>query len=221
MELDDLKAEWSRNDQRLDEILFLNRQLLRTSRTDRVRSSLTKLSRGTIATLIVDVLVLILIGSFLGDHFREAKFFLPALALHLAAIASLVATIGQLVLLRSIDSAAPVVEIQKRLLQLRTLRIRTTKWTFMIIPLLWVPLLIVSIRALGIDPYAFLPAKWLVANVIFGVAFLATAWWAARRHADRFRSPFTQQLMDDIAGRSLNAASREMRELAEFEHDEA
>lgn len=217
MELDDLKAAWMRNDERLDDLLVVNRQLLRGSRMKRVHSSLTQLGRGIVATLIMDVTALILVGSFLGDHSGNAKLFLPALALHLAAIASLAATIRQLLLVRSIDGTAPVVDIQKTLLQLRTLRIRTTKWTFMIAPLLWVPLLIVSLRVLGIDPYAVLSAKWLVANVIFGVVFLGAVWTISRRYAGGFRSPFMQRLMDDIAGRSLLAASQDARDLAEFE----
>ena len=68
---------------------------------------------------------------------------------------------------------------------LRLTRIRTTLWTLLFAPLMWVPLLIVALRGLfGVDVYAAGPA-WLVANALFGVAVIPLAIFIAKRYGSR------------------------------------
>jgi hypothetical protein len=46
--------------------------------------------------------------------------------------------------------------------------------------------------------------------------------WVSRRYADRMaQSPFVQRLMDDMAGRSLTAATAFLDQLASFEREDA
>jgi len=135
----------------------------------------------------------------------------------------LISSIHQLISVSTIDYAEPIVAIQKKLALLRVRKIRTAKWTLLLAPLLWTPLLIVTMRFLGMNMYAFPGAieRWLIANLLFGVAYIVLAVWLSRRYAARFeRSPFIQQLMNDIAGRSLTAAVRFVTELSRFEEEE-
>lgn len=222
MELDDLKSRWAEYDAKLEKNVRLNTRLLRESGLTRVDTALKPLSRWILFEMLMNVPAVLLLGSFLGDHIGEPRFAVPGALLLAFAIAILSAGIRQWAVLRTIDYGAPIVAIQKRLESLRIRRIRTTKWVLLLSPILWTPLLIVAVKGLfGADPYAFLDARWLAANLLFGLAALILMLWFSKRHADRWKqSPLARRLMDEIAGRSLASAMGFLKELSRFEQEE-
>lgn len=217
MDLDELKTRWQELDRKLDANLRLNTRLVRTAVLARTQTSLRWLTWRTVAGLLMKIALVVLIGSFLGDHIREFRFAAPALVLHVSAIALLGASIQQLVTLQSIDYSEPVVAIQKKLEMLRVSRVRETKWTLFLSPLLWAALLVVVARAAGIDLWSLGLRDWIVANFVFGVVFLGAMLWIARHVS--VRSPFLQQLLDDIAGRTLTRARASLASIRDFEHE--
>lgn len=218
MELDDLKARWQDLDRKLDATLHLNTRLVRNSMLGRTESALRNLTWITSASIAMTFLVLLAIGSFLADHILEVRFAAPALVLHISAIAMFAASIHELVTLRSVDYSAPVVSLQKKIETVRVSRIATTKWVFWLAPLLWLPMLIVFLKAiLGIDLYAIASPAWLISNFVFGVLFLVAMIWIAR-HVP-VQSPFMQRLLDDIAGRNVTRARAALEDVAAFERD--
>ena len=220
MELQDLQRQWVEYDKRLDTSVRLNARLVREASFDRASSSLKPLTRAILFELLLNVPAVLLLGSFLGDHVRELRFAAPALMLDVCAILLIVSGVHQLVAL-DIDYGAPIVEIQKKLEWLKTLRIRATKWTLLLSPLLWTPLLIVALKGLfGVDAYAVFDKGFLAANLLFGVVATGLMVWVSRRFADRFQgSPWVQRLMDVLAGRSLSKATAFLDTLARFERD--
>ena len=79
---------------------------------------------------------------------------IPALVLQVVAVAHVVVAVHQLASLHRLDFGGPVVAIQKGLEILRVWRIRLLKWSLLLGPLLWLPLLIVTLEAvLGADTY--------------------------------------------------------------------
>jgi hypothetical protein len=221
MELDDLKQMWAEQDAKLEKSIRLNTQLLRESGMTRVGKALAPLSWGIAVEGILNVVIVLWLGSFLGDHIGEPRLAAPAALLFVCAIAILNVGIRQWTALRALDYGAPVVDIQKRLATLRVGRIRTTKWILLLSPLLWTPLLIVGFHTLtGVDPYAFMDGKWLAGNLIFGLVFLVGMLWVSKRYGDRWsRFPAVRRLMDALAGRSLAAASGALEEIERFERD--
>ena len=102
--------------------------------------------------------------------------------------------------------------IQRALAEIRVGRVRATKWTLMLAPLLWTPMLVVALRGfLGVDMYAAFDGAglFLAGNLLFGLAFLGAAVWASRRFSERLhRVPFVRRLLRDLGGRSLGEAER-------------
>ncbi|HEX7807555.1 MAG TPA: hypothetical protein VF608_02480, partial [Thermoanaerobaculia bacterium] len=126
--------------------------------------------------------------------------------------------IHELVTLRSVDYSEPVVSLQKKIETVRVSRIATTKWVLWLAPLLWLPMLIVFLKAiLGIDLYAIASPAWLISNFVFGVLFLVAMIWIARHVS--VQSPFMQRLLDDIAGRNVTRARAALEDVAAFERD--
>ncbi|MCG8352075.1 MAG: hypothetical protein MI924_30280 [Chloroflexales bacterium] len=222
MDLDALKQSWNEYDRKLDASLRLNRKLLRDIGLNKVETALQRKSRSIAVELGVNTVILILLGMFIAEHITELRFLAPALVLHLFAILDTSVLVRQLIMLRSIDYESPVVAIQKQVELVRIQRLKTTKWILILSPLLWTPLLVVSMKGLfEVDAYAVLSMTWLALNLLFGLAFIPLMIWVARRYADRMqRSPVLQGLMNDIAGRNLNAAMHFLHTVTRFEADE-
>ena len=209
MELEDLKDRWAEYDRKLDASIRLNTRLLRESGLNKADSALKRLSRFIFVELLVNFGVVVCLGMFIASHVRDVPFLVPAVGLDLFALFLVISSIQQLVALGRIDYGAPIVAIQKKLELLRVRRIRTTMWTLLLAPLLWTPLLIVTLEGVfGLNAYAFPGTKWLAINLVFGLMVIPLMVWMSRRYADRLKhSPFVRHLMNDIAGRNLTTAT--------------
>ena len=219
MELDELKQKWAEHDRKLEVNIHLTRQLLSATRMNRVRSPLQRLAVFLALESVIALAVIIVLGSFIGDHIAMVRFAVPAAALDLFEIATIIVLIQQIRLALYIDYSKPVAAIQKQLESLRMLHIRHFQWTLLLAPLLWTPLLIVALEGLlRIDAYKTLGAAYLLANLLFGLAIIPLAIWLSKKFGDRMdRSPKIQWVMKELAGYSLNAASDFLATLSEFE----
>jgi hypothetical protein len=220
MEFDELKTLWQRTDRRLEAMepaLQLGQRLARAGALDRLRRK----SRFTYLVLGYEVAfglaVALLAGSYLGDHFREIRFAAPAALLHLGAILTLGVAVWQLVALRQIDYGGPVLEIQRRLAELRAVRARANRWLLLSCPLLWALLVVVVPHGLlGLDVYRAFGVAWVGANLLFGLAVLAAVAWASRRFP---ASRLLRGLGDDLTGRRLATVSGFLDDIAAFERE--
>jgi len=221
MELDELKQKWAEHDHKLEVNIRLTRQLLTATKMNRARSALQRLAVFVALESVVALAVIIVLGSFIGDHIAMVRFAVPAAALDLFEIASLILLIQQIRLALNIDYGSPVAAIQKQLESLRMLHIRHFQWTLLLAPLLWTPLLIVALEGfLRVDAYKTVGAAYLLANLLFGLAIIPPAIWLSKKFGYRMdRSPKIQRLMKDLAGYNLNAASDFLATLSEFEEE--
>lgn len=220
MELELLQAKWAAQDRKLDLSIRLNQQLLLTAKLNRVRSPLLRFAFAAALGALVGLYGTFILGNFIYHHWAQPRFAGPAILLHLWLIASLAASIRQMILALQIDYDQPVAVIQKQLESLRLLRIRITQWTLLSGQLIWwIPCLIVSLKGfLGLDAYKILGTTFLATNVAFGLTVIPLAIWASNQLADRMsRSPFLQQLMRELGGYNLNLAASRLATLHEFE----
>ena len=218
MNIEEMKAKWTEYDAKLDSAIRLNEARVRMLAA---RGSLRGMFWFGLGGMVVNGVAAILLGDFIAEHLSEPGFWVPALVLDAGVLAQLAFAARQWLELRALDYGAPIVTIQKRLATLRLLRVRVAKWTLWLAPLLWVPLLIVGLEGvLGLNAYEIFPGVFLVANLGFGLAFLLTMIWLARRLAGRLdASPRLEILMDHLAGRSLTRATAMFREIDDLERE--
>jgi hypothetical protein len=223
MTFENLQEQWADCDKKLDLSIRLSTALLRESRVRQARSALGWLSPFVVADLLINLVLVIALGVFIASHVTSPAFVAPAIVLDVFAIGLVVACIRQLAMLSAIDFSGPIVGAQKSLETLRRLRIRKTMWTLMLAPALWAPLVIVGLEgAFGVNAYVTLGGAWLAVNALFGLAVIPVMAWVSRRYADRMaQAPFVQRLMNDLAGRSLTAATAFLDQLAAFEREDA
>jgi len=218
MDLDELKAKWAEQDRKLETSIRLNREILRTMRTNRARTELQWLIPSLAVESILDFVIVTWLGNFIYEHIASPQFAIPAVALDLMVIALMVALIWQIVTIAQLDYDQPVAQIQKQLAMLRTVRIGYIQWILILGPLAWTPLLIISMKALlGLDAYRIFGLVYLTANVLVGVVILLLAIWFSKQFGRRLgRTPFVQYLADTLAGYRLKAALGFLTTLSDF-----
>ena len=219
MELDEMKQAWARMESRQEGMEELLRRDFRERHLDKSRAALrwSLLWQGLeIAAWLAFV---IWVASFWVAHRHTPHLLVMGLLLHVYGIAAIWSSATQLFCLARIYLFdAPVLVQQRRLAQLRRFRFYSTLLLGLPWWCLWllVPL-VVMVDLGGVDLWAAGPG-WIWANMLVGVAGMGVCLWLARRFAGRpIRSAFLQRMVDDMSGRSLLRASRQLDEIARFE----
>ncbi len=221
MELDELKQKWAEHDRKLEVNIHLTRQLLSATKMNRARSALQRLAVFLALESAVALAIIIVLGSFIGDHIATVRFVAPAAALDLFEIATLIVLIQQIRLALYIDYSKPVAAIQKQLESLRMLHIRHFQWTLLLAPLSLdtTP----DCRARGI--FAGRRLQNTRSRLSARQSVIRTGHHPAGDMAvEEIRRPYgplpeDSWLMKELAGYNLNAASDFLATLSEFEEE--
>jgi hypothetical protein len=221
MEFDELKNLWAQSNRKLEESMRLNVLLLQQRNLRKTDTSLGRLKRGLIFELITSAIAVGALAYFGHQHLREPRFLIPAALLYVCALSYLVAVARQLAQIAGIDYDEPVVAIQRKLEKLRLARVRSTLWTLVFAPLMWLPVFIVGLRGIfGVDVYTAASPTWMIGNVLIGLAVIALAIFLARRYGPRLKgSTAMHRLADAIAGQTLSEALNSLDAIRHFEEE--
>lgn len=183
MELHDLESAWQSLDRRVAQQDLEIAALRKDAAARRLRNPLRTATAGQVVQLVVGVLFALWGGGYWFDHLGTAHLVAYGLAVHLYGVALLGAAIAMLVRLAAVDHAQPVADVQRRLLELRRTRLRTEAVLWLAGAVMWVPILMIALRAIGIDAWTIHPA-YVLWNLAIGLALaLAAAWVMWRRPA--------------------------------------
>jgi hypothetical protein len=204
MEIDELQQAWKGIDARLARQDLALRALHRDHALGAVRSRLRGISVGLVLQMLVGLLLVLWAGAYWVDRLTQTHLAIYGIALHLYGLALLVTAALQLSRLLRIDYRAPVLQVQRRVLGLRRLRIRCERGLVLAGAVAWLPALLVVMNAMGIDLWVTRPAV-VFANlaVAAGLVLLAGGMML------RFRDTFDR----DASGRSLRDAEADLAEL--------
>lgn len=184
---------------------------------DRTRASLRPVTWEHGGQIVLGILIALSMGPFLWDHRAEPGLFVAGLVLQLYAVLMIALGTRVIVLVRTLQLDAPVVQIQKELATLRRSYVMTgfivgMPWWF-----LWIPLISV---VFGVDPLVDWPAAWLVANLIIGaVGALGTLWFFRHLWTSSVGSARRRGVEESVAGTSFRNARVFLEEIANFERE--
>lgn len=206
MELDELEKAWQSVGARLDAQALELREFRRVGALGAARSRLRAMTAGQWAQLAIGLLIVSWAGGYWWDRMDQPHLVVYGVGVHLYGIALVVASALQLTRLLRIDYRKPTLEVQRALVELRRLRVRSERALLVLGFIAWVPLLFIALRALGMDVWLISPANVLL-NLAVGVVLAGAVYWLTHRFRDRFER--------DATGRSLREAEAELAELAE------
>jgi hypothetical protein len=219
MELDELKQAWARMEIRQEGMEELLRQDFRDRRMEKSRASMRRTLWWLGLEVVGWIVFVVWVASFWVAHRHTPHLLLMGLLLHVYGIAAIWSCATQLFLLARIYLFdAPVLVLQRWLAQLRRFRVYSTLALGLPWWCLWLLVTLVAIADFGgVDLYAA-GAGWIWANLAVGLVGIGVSVWLARRFAGRpVRSRFLQRIVDDMSGRNLLSASRQLDEIARFE----
>lgn len=219
MELDDMKQAWARMELRQERM----DQLLRADLRERQVEKSRKAMRWSLLWQGLEIggwlAFVIWVATFWVANRHTPHLLVMGLLLHVYGIAAIWSSATQLFLLTRIYMFdAPVLVQQRRLARLRRFRFYSTLLLGLPWWCLWLLVPLVALKDFaGVDLYA-VSSGWIWTNMAVGLAGIGICLWLARRFAGRpIRSAFLQRMVDDMSGRSLQRASRQLDEIARFE----
>ena len=219
MELDDLKSAWQSLNETMARQNALNLRLLKEQKLDKVRHGLRPLVWGQAIQMVLGALVVILSAGFWTNHRHVPHLLVTGLVMHAYGLAMILFGARLQVLIGRIDFGAPVMEIQRRMAELRRFYGRGGMW---IIGLPWWVLWIVGMEMLfmglfGADLYVNLPPAVTISQFAIGflgwaLTLIFDAW--ARRHPK-----LGPKLLRATEGKNLTRAKAALEAIARFEDE--
>lgn len=222
MELDDLKQAWQSLDKQLQMQNALRLDDFRERKVGKMRSGLRPLFFGQIVQILFGAWMILIGVDVWSSHRDVVHLLIAGIVVHVYGVATIIASGVVLGGIARIDRSAPVLELQRRLAQLRKtyfiggMCVGLPWWVF------WVPFMMtLAMSATGIDIYALAHASspltnWLHIGLGVGVLGLLATWVFHRwsRHPDR--AALGARLDDAAAGGSLRRAQAELNELKRY-----
>jgi len=216
MELDDLKSAWQTLDRRLEQQNALQLHTLRGGKIDQLRGSLRPLVWGQLAQILFGALMLVLGVACWTRNSDVPALFGAGLSLHVYGVAAIIfagVTLGRI---SRIDYAAPVLAIQKQLVQLRRTYILNGLCAGLPWWLLWIIAPMALLGLAGVDITSHAPEFVWISLAVGAAGLLATLW--SLRWAQDPRRPRLAGLVDaSMTGASLRKARCFLDEIAQFE----
>lgn len=209
LDLDALGGRWRAVNRRAEARIEVDLAAVRSLLMARTTRAFGRHSRWLLVEIIAMAVVVAALCGFIAGHLGNWPLLLCATPLLMLAFADLVVAGLQWRALSRLDLQAPILQVRATLHGLRARRLRMARWIFLTSVLLWLPLIIVVVRAaFGVDLLRVLPPNVVLINALVGVLFIPLAMWIAGLVADRFKGkPAYQRFLDDVAGRSWAQAN--------------
>ncbi len=216
MELDELKSAWQSIDRRLQQQNALSLHAFRQGSTQRMQSNLRPLVWGQAIQMLIGGVGLLILAPIWIAHRDNGAVLICGLVMHAYCIGLIGVGAAVEAQIARIDYTAPVLAIQRQLLQLR----RTyAVGGALIVGLPWwfltAPLLVVLTRG-AIMTTA--PSVIWIQLAIGAVGLLATFWFHRWSHRPE-RAKLARKVDDSAAGGSLRRAQMTLDDIARFEHE--
>jgi hypothetical protein len=215
MELDELKHAWKTLDHRLERQNALGLQLLRDGRLARAQRGLRPLVWGQAIQMLIGGAGALLFAPIWIAYRNQPAVLLAGLVMHAYCIGLIAFGAVMQAKIARIDYAAPVLAIQRQLLDLR----RTYIIGGMVIGLPWWFLTAPLLVALGKGAILEQAPSVIWLQLAIGAAGLLATWWFHRWANRPQRAAFGRRLDDGAAGGSIRRAQAALDELAAFERD--
>jgi hypothetical protein len=223
MELDELKQAWQTLDRRLQQQNTLQLLVLRKKRIEKIQSVLRPMFWGQIVSILFGICMILLAISVWPLHSDVPHLLIAGILVHMYGLASIIGSGIIIGMLRGIDHAASVLDLQRQLAKLRRVRIIVGMCSGLSWWLLWVPITMVLVMSvLGIDLYAIAqsygPARnWLNQSITIGVLVLLGFWAFHRWSRQPQRAALGKKFDDALVGGRLRKAQAELDALKAYE----
>ncbi|MGA0586231.1 hypothetical protein ACO2Q2_03720 [Dyella sp. KRB-257] len=221
MELDEMKLAWQALDRRLMQQQVFHLQLYRDSRMDHVRRRLRPLAWGLVLQLPLGIVLMLWGISFWSSHGDDVGSMISGIAMQVFGTLGVIFPARTLVMVWGIDYAAPVLEIQRRIADLRAWRVKVEAPVFAVLgSVIWIPALLMLAQyagdRAGVTVWGHVRpgfVVWLVLSTAVSLAVVGLAYVVLRRLG------LLRWLANLAAGKAVQRAESELDAMIRFERE--
>ncbi len=172
MNIQELTNLWNAGESSDQDLVTLNRKLLKSVTIYEVKSMLGELKWSWIIELVINALFFPFILQFIVGHYQSFEFFIPGIIVLLVNVSGILICIYKIRTYLGISPQFPVWEMQLKLTRLKYIETIEVNSLFVIIPVFSAPILIVLAQGLfGFNLY--LLGDWIInytlGSVVVGV----------------------------------------------------
>jgi hypothetical protein len=220
MELDELKQTWSEHARKLDRILSLNLQGIKTAQLDKTRSALGRFKAFRLRETIVGFIFLIGLGSYIADRISVPTLLIPGLIVFASVLLPVIGNIRQMILLERISYADPVTTIQRKLEEIKLHYLRSFTFPVLMLPLYMAYVAVTFDLVFRIDIFADAQRAFLWWNMAVSAIFVVPAVWVLRNLSFKnTNNPVIRAFVYGNGGGQMVTALEFLKTLQEFENE--
>lgn len=223
MDFESLQRAWAAHGAALERATAVNERALRELLVRRARVGLLPYAALRAVEVALAVGAFVAAARLLVARSDDARYVAVAGAVAVYAASFAAFAVRLLVGALRLDGAAPVAALQRDVETLRLVEYRALLWAVLGGAVVWLPLPLVVLEALGADGLiARVDGPWLAANVLVGIgALVAGVTWSKRVVERPNAPPWARRLVDAVTGRGLRRAAERLAELRAYVRDEA
>jgi hypothetical protein len=222
MELQELKNIWSEYDRKLDRNLQLNMQLLKQLNLDKAKNKLNRLLWFKGIEVALFILLAFCLGNFIANNWHALQFIISGLILASVLIMWIVSVVRQLAIIADLQMgyADAIAPIQKKIEQLKQYIINYTKYSFVLLPLYPVMMLVAGKAFLQVDFFAPQHRLYFLSNVAVGLVLIPVALWFFKLlSAKNISKSVSENLLVGTGWHHANSAHDFLNEIEQFEKE--
>ena len=218
MNLDELKAVWNTQNDKLDCSISLNKTLLRTINLDKSKDMMHRIMMWRIVEAAVFSLIIGSLWQFIIGHLGFSAPTISAFILNGFAIIGLAGNIGQIALIAQIDFSGSVSAVQRQIYAIRSHNLKTVKLTFLSIPFHMAYVFLGSNIFFGIDLYGYLNQTMLTFYIVLSLVLVPPTIWFYRKLNFRDTNPkWVRRLVEELGGRQLLTSAEFLGKIDELD----
>ena len=217
-ELDDLKSAWQTLSRNLERQHALTLHQFRETKRTRFRSGFRWLVIGQIFQIICGLLLAGFAARFWFTHIGVVHAMIYGISLHAYGVMLIIFAVRDLAFIQRMDYAAPVLELQKQIAELRKWHLRSAFWFGITGCLTWIPFILAIAYSAGADIWLRNPGAvgWLILSGLVPAALLIGIVLWSRRPG---KVKLAKILEESSVGGSVNRAQALVDEIAQFERE--
>jgi hypothetical protein len=220
MELDEMKQAWLTLNKQMAWQQSLNWQIFRSNQAERLRRGVRPLVWAQSMQIVLGIAIALWGISFWSTHRHIWQAMACGICMQAFGTLAIIFPARVLSLVHAIDYAAPVLDIQRRVAQLRAWRVKVEAPVFAVLgSLIWIPAMLMLIQygadRVGADLWGQMSDSmlWLLLSGAMSLTVVGLAYVLLRRLGYRRR------LEDSFAGNAVKRAESMLEEIARFERE--
>lgn len=219
MERDNVLEAWASLEAQLKRTERLNDLIVVESLARKAQTPLRREGFFLWLEIAINALAVVALGSFAADRAGSLAGTCAAI-LGAAALAFNAVLISIAAGIARLDFENPVVALQTELARLKVRRAALVAVTLSVAPLLWAPLIVVLVGAVGVDPVRALGVPFIAANFAFGALVAGGAFIVARVFGDGLRkAPWMSRAVDAFSGGAYREATDYLDTIERYRED--